>query len=99
MAMTAQRTVYQLHEWRSRAACRSSDPDLFFPGGTEGPFVDEILAAKAVCRSCPVEGQCLQYAFETNQVTGIWGGTTEDERRRRRPAWLADQRRRSGVRS
>ena len=98
MAMTADRTLNQLLEWRDRAACRNSDPDLFFPVGADGGSVDEILAAKAVCRSCPVEGQCLQYAFETNQPTGIWGGTTEDERRRLRRGWLADQRRQAGVR-
>ena len=97
MAMTA-RTVHQLHDWRNGAACRNSDPDLFFPVGSEGSPVDEILAAKTVCRSCPVEGQCLQYAFETNQPTGIWGGTTEEERRRLRRAWLADKRRRAEVR-
>jgi len=66
--------------WRFQAACKSCSPDLFFPAGTTGAAVDEILAAKAVCEQCPVQSQCLRFAFATNQAYGIWGGTTEDER-------------------
>jgi len=98
MAMTINRPVDQDRAWRNQAACRDSDPDLFFPIGSAGASVDEIVAAKAVCRSCPVEQKCLQYAFETNQETGIWGGTTEEERRRLRRAWLADRRRAAVLR-
>ncbi|MBA3268188.1 MAG: WhiB family transcriptional regulator, partial [Acidimicrobiia bacterium] len=32
------------------------------------------------------------------QETGIWGGTTEEERRRLRRAWLADRRRAAVLR-
>jgi WhiB family redox-sensing transcriptional regulator len=67
--------------WRDGAACRSSDPDLFFPVGTTGLAVGHILAAKAVCRECPAQAPCLEYALETNQDSGIWGGTSEEERR------------------
>ena len=31
---------------------------------------------------------CLLYALETNQATGVWGGTTEDERRALRRTWV-----------
>jgi WhiB family redox-sensing transcriptional regulator len=82
--------------WRERASCQFIRPDLFFPAGTTGLEVEEIEAAKAVCRSCPVQDSCLQFALETNQEAGIWGGTTEVERRRVRRARLADQRRRAG---
>jgi len=67
-------------DWRRHAACRHCSPDLFFPAGTTGAAVDEILAAKAVCSVCPVQSQCLRFALTTGQVYGIWGGTTEDER-------------------
>lgn len=40
------------------------------------------LAAKALCKICPVQPQCLQYALETKQDWGIWGGTTVPERKR-----------------
>lgn len=80
-------------EWRARAACRDSDPDLFFPVGTTGVAVEEIEAAKAVCMGCPVREECLQYALEANQDTGVWGGTSEEERRKLRRLWLTGRRR------
>ena len=46
-----------------------------------------------MCRSCPVVEECLAYALETNQEAGVWGGTSEEERRRLRRAWLAARRR------
>lgn len=98
MAMTWIRTIdWDEDAWRDRAACRNSDPDLFFPVGTTGPSLDEIEAAKALCQGCPVREDCLQFAIETNQESGVWGGTSEVERRRLRRAWLA-RRRRSLVR-
>ena len=68
-------------------------PELFFPSGTTGVALAEVEDAKAACHSCPVKDACLQFAFETKQDYGIWGGTSEDERRRLRRAWLAERRR------
>ncbi len=73
-------------EWRKDSACRDTDPDLFFPVGTTGPAIEQIETAKAVCRQCHAQTQCLEYAIETNQDSGIWGGTSEDERRQLRKA-------------
>jgi WhiB family redox-sensing transcriptional regulator len=70
-----------LGDWRVEAACRRTDPDLFFPVGTTGPALVQIEAAKAVCRSCPVQAPCLEFALTTNQDSGIWGATSEEERR------------------
>lgn len=67
--------------WRS-AACQEADPELFFPVASQGPGADEIARAKAVCAGCQVRRECLQYALATRQLYGVWGGTTEDERRR-----------------
>ena len=67
--------------WRDDAACRHSSPELFFPIGTTGLAVGEIEAAKAICAICPVQPACLQFAMATRQEFGIWGGTTEDERK------------------
>jgi WhiB family redox-sensing transcriptional regulator len=83
--------------WRDLANCRFTRPDLFFPAGSTGPAADEIEAAKAVCEACAVKAACLQFALETNQEPGIWGGTTEDERRRLRRVWLANRRHQSRV--
>ncbi|MFJ4846728.1 MULTISPECIES: WhiB family transcriptional regulator [unclassified Streptomyces] len=73
--------------WRS-AACSDEDPELFFPVGASGPGAAQEERAKAVCERCPVEEQCLQWALDSGQNPGIWGGTTEDDRRaiRRRRA-------------
>jgi WhiB family redox-sensing transcriptional regulator len=81
--------------WRDVAACRDSDPNLFFPVGTTGPALDQIAEAKAICTGCLVQDDCLQYALESNQEAGVWGGYPEDERRRLRKRWLAERRRRS----
>jgi WhiB family redox-sensing transcriptional regulator len=83
--------------WRDGAACRSTDPELFFPAGTTGVAVEQIDAAKTVCRSCPVREQCLEFSMVTNQEAGIWGGTTEDERRKMRSSWVAARRQRMLV--
>ena len=79
--------------WRNRAACRGSDPGLFFPVGSAAVTFDHMRAVDAVCRACTVQDACLQFALETNQQAGIWAGTTEDERRQMRRTWLAERRR------
>lgn len=67
--------------WRELAACRTADPDLFFPIGKTGPAIGEIQRAKAVCAGCPARERCLTFALDTRQDFGIWGGLDEDERR------------------
>lgn len=67
-------------DWRDQSACRREDPDLFAPDGTTGKWVQVIADAKAICNRCPVRPTCLQWALDTHQESGIWGGLTEDER-------------------
>jgi WhiB family redox-sensing transcriptional regulator len=78
--------------WRGRSACRDSDPDVFFPIGTTGPALEQIETARRICTACGVADECLEFALATNQEAGIWGGTTEEERRKLRKAWVARQR-------
>jgi WhiB family redox-sensing transcriptional regulator len=80
-------------DWREESACRDTDPDLFFPVGTTGPAIEQIETAKAVCRTCDVQKACLEFALTTNQDSGIWGGTSEEERRVLRRQWVARNRR------
>lgn len=68
-------------DWRHEAACRDEDPELFFPIGDTGPALVQIEEAKRVCRSCTVVDSCLQWAMDTSQEAGVWGGLSEDERR------------------
>ncbi|MFF8190687.1 WhiB family transcriptional regulator [Streptomyces bobili] len=70
-----------MDDWRQRAACRHEDPELFFPIGTSGPALLQTEQAKAVCSRCPVRAQCLEWALETDQSLGVWGGRSETERR------------------
>jgi WhiB family transcriptional regulator, redox-sensing transcriptional regulator len=72
-------------QWRSAAACRSADPDLFFPISDSGPALEQAAQAKAICETCRVRRECLAFALQTGQVHGIWGGTTEHERATARP--------------
>lgn len=69
-----------------RGACAGLDPELFHPGRGEstGP-------AKTVCRSCGVRVDCLEWALANREVHGIWGGTSERERRRVRRRIAAGQ--------
>jgi len=73
-------------DWRDDAACRGLDPELFFPVGTAGPALLQIGRAKQVCAGCPVRAPCLDWALATGQDAGVWGGTSEDERRALRRA-------------
>lgn len=65
--------------WVSDAACLGMDPNLFFPDrGTSKKTIKEI---KKLCGSCVVNTQCLDYAIETHQRIGFWGGKSDQERR------------------
>lgn len=83
------------NDWRDQSACRDTDPDLFFPVGTTGPAIEQIDNAKSVCDQCEVRQPCLDFALTSNQDSGIWGGTSEEERRKLRRQWLAARRRAS----
>jgi hypothetical protein len=67
--------------WQDSAGCRKEDPELFFPTGDSGPWLLTIEQAKAICRTCPVVEACAQWAADTRQDHGIFGGLTEQERR------------------
>jgi WhiB family redox-sensing transcriptional regulator len=74
--------------WQDRANCLGVDPDLFFPGRGES-----TQEAKAICAGCVVRDECLEQALARPEKFGIWGGTSERERRRlRRERRLARRR-------
>jgi WhiB family redox-sensing transcriptional regulator len=81
--------------WRNTASCRDADPTLFFPVGTTGAALDQIAAAKSVCDACDAKDLCLEFALNTNQDSGVWGGTSEEERRQIRRERNASRRRAS----
>lgn len=65
--------------WRDLANCRGADADLFFSGKGE---TEKTKKAKSICAACLVQVQCLDFAVETVQRWGIWGGMTERQRRK-----------------
>jgi len=75
----SERTSHQPLAWADHGSCTNADPDLFFPQ----PGVDTSYA-RSICRGCPVRIQCLDYALQSGQKHGIWGGMTESQRRRLR---------------
>lgn len=73
----------------TKAACREVDPEIFFPVSAINS-----AAAKYVCWSCQMRQECLDYAIDTGQQFGIWGGENLEERqaevrRRNKEARLA----------
>jgi WhiB family transcriptional regulator, redox-sensing transcriptional regulator len=63
--------------WQDRAACRGAEVELFF--STEEA---KVAAALAYCERCTVQTACLAVAMSARELHGVWGGTTEAERRR-----------------
>lgn len=70
--------VYELPAWTDRGACRAPgiDPSIFFPGQGE-----DARPAKDICARCPVSAECLEFALDNGERFGIWGGTSQRERR------------------
>jgi WhiB family redox-sensing transcriptional regulator len=63
--------------WMAEGSCRDQPPSLFFP--SDGVGVDR---ARKICATCPVKAECLEYALSNRIDHGVWGGTSERERRR-----------------
>lgn len=63
--------------WMARGNCADKPPSLFFPSDGVG-----VEIARKVCADCPVKMQCLDYALDQRIDHGVWGGTSERERRR-----------------
>ena len=66
--------------WRTLAACRDEDPEMFFPHFVTGPAAKRIRKAKKICATCPVTADCLDYGLSIGCTEGIYGGLTPAER-------------------
>lgn len=78
-AQTQQPIVLDIRHllWQLRAFCNGMDRELFFDS------TQDVEMLRAICASCPVKQDCLDYANQ-QQLLGFWGGTTEAERKRER---------------
>lgn len=78
--------------WQMKAACRGPQASAFFPPShfeRKDEKARREAAAKAICETCSVRRECLEYALRIREPHGIWGGLNESERRvllARRPA-------------
>lgn len=73
--------------WSSRGVCNDLDPELFYPARGES-----TKEPKQACSQCRIAAQCLSFALESGEKHGIWGGTSERERRRMRKVYAAIER-------
>lgn len=69
--------LYQPEPWMSEGLCNYVDPEAWFPD--KGGSTRDV---KAFCRQCPVVDECLEYALVNAERYGVWGGTSERERRK-----------------
>lgn len=82
LAYNAHGTTYDPDQhWTTRAACRTEDPELFWPAAERNPWdQQQIEKAKAVCNACPVKADCLEWALANEPDEGVWGAHTGRER-------------------
>lgn len=71
-------------DWQRHGACRGRDSTQFFhPEGERGASrLRREVAAKALCRTCPVRAECAAHSLAAREPYGVWGGFTETERLR-----------------
>lgn len=65
------------NHWMARGHCSDKPPSLFFPSDGVG-----VEIARRICADCPVKDACREYALEHRIDHGVWGGTSERQRRR-----------------
>ena len=79
--MSAQRIE---ESWQIKASCRGPQASVFFPPAQferKDEKLERESRAKAICRTCPVKRECLDYAVTIREAHGIWGGLNEVERK------------------
>lgn len=80
MSALMERLGVQGRQWTTQAACHGSDPRLF-----DAVSAADAEAALRICKACPVAEACLQEALDDPEnPDGVWGGTTQLERRKLR---------------
>lgn len=65
------------NSWMANGTCRQFPATTFFPSDGVG-----VEVARRICAGCKVKVPCLEYALNSHIDHGVWGGTSERERRR-----------------
>lgn len=78
--MSVMTSAQKPRSWQDEALCAviGTDPEIWHPENRQSPTVK---TAKRICGECDVRADCLQYAIERPYLTGIWGGTDDQDRR------------------
>lgn len=69
-----------MENWRMHAACRDEDGS-FLPHRKHRPRGRPGRGGQGGLPTLPVQEECLRWALENNQDSGVWGGLGENERR------------------
>lgn len=64
--------------WYKDGICKNVDADIFFPDRGASTRM-----AKAMCRTCPVVEDCLDFFVRNSQEFGVWGGVVGAPARRK----------------
>ncbi|MEX6429855.1 MAG: WhiB family transcriptional regulator [Ferrimicrobium sp.] len=75
--------IWVSEPWMALGACRGLDPAIFFPSDGAG-----VVGARKICLTCTVMDDCLEYALKHRIEHGVWGGSSERERKRLQRAQL-----------
>lgn len=79
------KVFFERPAWMQEAACRGIDTNLFYAEpGDPGRPVDH---AKAVCKTCPVQQECLDHVIKIGDMQGVWGGHAPKDRRKLRTGY------------
>lgn len=62
-------------DWMAKGSCLDHHPDLWY-----SDTGNAMQRAKGICAGCPSRKSCLEWAIETNEQWGIFGGHTRQER-------------------
>ena len=65
-------------DWMRHRNCSKAETNVFF---SDPDKVEEVRAAKAICRECKVRKECLAFAITHREKGGVWGGMSEKDRR------------------
>jgi Transcription factor WhiB len=65
------------NDWRDKARCAEVDGEIFFP-----ELGHSTREARKICAGCEVRAECLQSALDSREPWGIWGGLSDEERRK-----------------
>ena len=85
--------LFEPQEWRTLAACRGLDVNIFYPEVNSGQ--PQTRWVRELCATCVVRTECLDDAIATADKWGIRGGMSPNERRvearrRRREGRIAE---------